>query len=160
MPSTGINPDPNIPNQYVPQPNIYNIHWSKVNNPFPLLHLSALAPELTPTNVDLLQPTAGLPNIHQVSKIFFDRLHGTPKIFQYTPWSLKLSATNAVAPWNIVNQRRGFKSGVADPWGLSRIFPSVLLRRALRKHWHWPFDQSKSLFCMSLWLFGLRNLFH
>ena len=76
---------------------------SQANNPFLPPQLYAPEPQLTPTDFDLLQPTYGIPNLWQESTTFVAKRQGTPQIFQQKSRPLKLSAVDAVAPWNIVN---------------------------------------------------------
>ena len=137
---TNIEPDPNILNQHLAWPNIYNRYWPQASNPFLLPQVSALAPQLFPTNAGLLQLTYGLHDIHQVPPALVAILQGYPQLLQQMPQTPKLSLTNARAPWNIANRGQAFKTGVTAPKGPSEMLTPGLLRRACRKHW--PFYRS------------------
>ena len=117
-----INPDPNIPNQHGPRPNIFNRRRSRENNTFLLLQLYTPAPKLTPTNVGLIQPTSGIPQ----SLLGLSHLHfQTPRLpptfpnrhrvrlnyLQPTPWLPETLSTNAMS----------FEPSITDIPGQSEI---------------------------------------
>ena len=107
MSSTDIDPNPNIPNQHVDQPNIRNRHRPQDNKTFPPPHLYATAPQLSPTDVSLLHPMSGILNIHQGSASLFaicqvfpdftNRRRGRTNYLQPMPRLVEIFSTDARA---------------------------------------------------------------
>ena len=100
--STDIDPDPNIPNQQRPQPNIFNRSWYRANNPLSPPKVSGPAPQIFSTDVIPNQISAtdvGLPcspSDHEHLLCKTPRLR--PGLPQQMPWSHRLSPIAYTTP--------------------------------------------------------------
>ena len=128
--STDVDPDPNIPNQYGPRPNICNRCWSWDNDPFLPPQLFALEPQSIPTDGSLKTILATDVRAPLISIISWaplssdakaptdssDRRRGRSNYLQPTPRIPKILPINT----------RAFKPGAVAPlWPYQILTPGL-----------------------------------